>query len=157
VRVCAAPSDEENAEWCDKTDLDGTYTIRSLPADSYFVEFGAENGFFGHSVGEWWDHAESRQEAEPLTVEPPETLTGIDGALPWYFGQEPPGPEDPSTDGSGETESVLVWPPAASRSLPVVGGPPPRKCRKGFHRKLVKGKKRCVRKHLRHQHRRHRR
>jgi hypothetical protein len=30
-----------------------------------------------------------------------------------------------------------------------------RKCRKGFHRKLVKGKKRCVRKHPRH--RRHRR
>jgi hypothetical protein len=32
--------------------------------------------------------------------------------------------------------------------------PRPRKCKKGFHRKLVKGKKRCVRKHKKHQRRR---
>jgi hypothetical protein len=157
VRVCASPADEENAEWCDKTDLDGNYTIRSLPADTYFIEFGAENGPFGHTVGQWWDHAESREEAEPLTVETPETLTGIDGAVPSSLGQEPPGPEIPPRDDSGETAPVELRPPAQVQLLPLVGRTPLPKCHKGFHRKLVKGKKRCVRKHLRHQHRRHRR
>jgi hypothetical protein len=156
VRVCASPTDEENAEWCDKTDLEGNYAIRSLPAGSYFVEFGAENGFFGHSVGQWWDHASSAEDAATLTVEPPETVTGIDGALPWYFGQEPPGPEAPERSAPDETSAAPARPPVQILSLPVVGQTSHPKCRRGFHRKLVKGKKRCVRKHRRHSAGRHR-
>lgn len=153
ARVCASPADEENAEWCDRTDLDGNYTIRSLPADSYFVKFGAENGPFGPFVGQWWDHAEFQEDAKLITVEPPETVTGIDGTLPFWFGWEPPGSEPPRPVTGGEA-SPPPLPPLRVQTLPSIVSP---KCRKGFHRKLVKGKKRCVRKHHRHRHhRRHR-
>ncbi|HET7507930.1 MAG TPA: carboxypeptidase-like regulatory domain-containing protein [Solirubrobacterales bacterium] len=54
---------------------------------------------------------------------------------------------------AGEVKIVGV--DAYLAAPPVPAKPRLRKCRKGFHRKLVKGKKRCVRKH-RH-HRRHRR
>jgi hypothetical protein len=144
ARVCASPTEEENAEYCDATDLDGGYAIRSLPAGSYFVKFGAENGPFGPTVGQWWDHTESQEDAKSITVEPPETVTGIDGSLPWYFGQEPPGPEAPLLP-------LQATSPATRLKAPL------RPCRKGFHRKLVKSKRRCVRKHHRHRgHPRHR-
>jgi hypothetical protein len=147
VRVCAVKG-PESAEWCAKTDFEGDYAIRSLPADAYFVEFGAEYGPFGRTVGEWWEHAFSFDEADPIEIAPPETRTGIDGALPWYFEEERPQPET----GKEETEAS---PPPPVASAPTSPEPRLRKCKKGFHRKLVKGKKRCVRKHR--PHRSHRR
>lgn len=142
VRVCAVKA-PESAEWCDKTDLGGSYAIRSLPAAAYFVEFGVEDGPFGRTVGELWEHAFSFEDAERIEIAPPETRTGIDGALPWYFEEELPPPD------SGEEESEFL-PSTAAPSAPISPKSRLRKCKRGFHRKLVKGKKRCVRKHRPH-------
>jgi len=139
VRVCAVKA-PESGEWCDKTDFDGNYAIRSLPAAAYKVEFGVEFGPFGITAGEWWEHTFSFAEADPIEIAPPEDRTGIDGALPWYFEEERPQPETAEK----EDEGSALPPPAGAATGTK---PRHRKCRKGFHRKLVKGKKRCVRKH----------
>jgi hypothetical protein len=132
---------------CDVTDDSGNYAIRGLPAGTYIVSFGLEYApdFGGLLVrGEWWHGAPSREEAEPITIAPPETRGGIDGHLPDPFAPFEPDPELSSS------------PPPAASTLPLVIKAPPKNCKKGFHRKLVKGKKRCVRKQRRHRHRKHR-
>jgi hypothetical protein len=138
VFVCAY---EEPGEFqrCDWTGSAGNYGLRGLPAASYLVAFQPENYPFGILAHQWWQGASSMAEATSIAIAPPETRTGIDGQVrkPFY---PPP-----------ETEGGTVTPPP-----PIARKPRPRKCKKGFRRKLVKGKKRCVRKHKRPHHRRHR-
>lgn len=148
--VCAPPEstpDPEINQNCDWADSEGNYAIRGLPAGRYLVGFDV--GFdgplgAGPSAAQWWSEAATRAEATVLELTLPQSATGIDGkvTLPFY------GPYPSEGDGA----------PAAAASLPRV---PPRgpllRCRKGFHRRLVKGKRRCVRKHRHHgRHRRHR-
>ena len=131
---------------CDWTDDAGEYAIRGLPAGTYIVSFGLEFAPESGGVllrGEWWHGAPSREEAEPITIAPPETRSGIDGHLPDPFASPEPGLELSSS------------PPPAASTLPLVIKAPPKKCKQGSRRKFVKGKKRCVRKHRRH-HRHHR-
>jgi hypothetical protein len=143
-RVCIVQG-PESGEWCDKTDLDGNYAIRSLPAGTYLLEFGVDwLPLSGRVVSQYWQEAATEEDADPITIAPPQTLTGIDAQIVDRYEWTP------------EEEGDTTPPPAAS-TLPALNNPKPilRKCRKGFHRKLVKGKKRCVRKH--HPRRKHRR
>jgi hypothetical protein len=87
-------------------------------------------------VGQWWDGASSAADATPITIEPPETRTGVDGRLANRYPTPPP-----------EAPVVTVQP---QPNAPVA-----KKCRKGFRSRTVGGRTRCVRKHRRH--RRHRR
>jgi hypothetical protein len=122
---------------CDTTDSSGDYILRSLPASSYLVAFGLEYHPWGVGADQWWEGAATAAEADPLVITPPQAHTGINGwATSPFWPQELP-PESPAGPAS-----VSVAPPP-----PLELKPRPRKCRKGFHRKLVKGKKRCVRKH----------
>jgi hypothetical protein len=123
-------------EGCDHTDSNGEYAIRSLPAGTYLVAFEKEYLPFGMQVGQWWDGASSAADATPITIEPPETRTGVDGRLANRY--PTPTPEAPV---------VIVQP---QPNAPVA-----KKCRKGFRSRTVGGRTRCVRKHRRH--RRHRR
>ena len=134
----------EYTERCARTDSSGNYAIRSLPANTYAVVFSQDPDPYGEEnfVEQWWQGAPSAAEATPLTIAPPQTITGIDAQL-----------VDRSVD---ELEPPLQ--PAGQVPLllsPLMPKAPPRKCKKGFHRKLVKGKRRCVRKKSRHQRRRH--
>lgn len=126
----------EFVERCDQTDSSGQYAIRSLPADTYDVVFSQEPGGLGGDTftEQWWKGAASAAGATPLSVTPPQTISGIDAQLVDYAAEEPEAP-------------VGTTPPATTPK------PPLRKCKKGFHRKLVKGTRRCVRTH--HRHRRH--
>ncbi|HET7455367.1 MAG TPA: carboxypeptidase-like regulatory domain-containing protein [Solirubrobacterales bacterium] len=148
--VCAplasAGEDDFNTN-CNWTDASGNYAIRGLRAGTYVVGFDLEFGggpFGGLTVGQWWKEVATRSEATPLELTTPQTVTGIDGKASRPY--RPPA--------LPETEPAATPPPLAA---PLLRSPrlPAKKCRKGFHRKLVKGKKRCVRKH-RH-HRRHHR
>jgi hypothetical protein len=128
---------------CDWTDSNGEYAIRSLPAESFKVVFSQEGGGPTEDpwVEQWWNGAPSASAATPLAIEPPDTIPGIDAHLVNRFVEEPPA-------GGTSTDPGNTMPPPVVRQ-------PPRKCKKGFHRRLVKGKKRCVRKHRhRRQHRR---
>jgi len=139
--VCAEEPGFEGYEQagCDWTDDSGEYAIRGLPAGTYVVSFGLEYAPLTDYLmrGEWWQDATSIADADPIAIAPPETRTGIDAQLPDPYWLPDPDPEPGSVS------------PAPPASKPVVKLPP-RPCKKGFHRKLVKGKKRCVRKHRRH-------
>lgn len=139
--VCAPPQAAADADIdvnCDWTDADGNYAIRGLSAGTYQVGFDVDwaGPFGGLSAFEWWQGAATRTGATLLELTTPSTTTGIDGkaSRPYY---------PPST------------PPPAQSTPPLVLPRPLPKCRKGFHRKLVKGRKRCVRKHRRHRHHHH--
>lgn len=139
IEVCLwrpnGPASPEYVQNCTRTDGSGNYAIRSLPADTYDVVFSREGSAWTEdSFGEqWWKGVDSAAQAIPLTVAPPATISGIDAQLvdnaPVY-----PNLDNPGAGGNG---TVAPSPPAARKAS--------RKCKKGFHRKLVKGKKRCVR------------
>lgn len=129
VFVCANEADPGESQGCDLTDSNGEYAIRGLPAGTYLVAFELEYLPTGLFAGQWWQGAATMAAATPIEIVPPVTFTGIDGQLPPLFRSKP----DP-------IQVSFVPRPK----------PPPKKCRKGFHKKKVKGKKRCVRKHKRH-------
>jgi len=127
----------EYAGPCDWTDAAGNYAIRSLPASTYKVVFSQEpapefildDTFFE----QWWKGVSSVNEATPISLTPPQSATGIDAQLVNMI--QKPKPE-----------------PIQVSFVPRLNGlkPLPKKCKKGFHKKKVKGKVRCVRKHKRH-------
>jgi len=127
VFVCAyeaAPGERQGCAWTDAT---GNYAIRSIFAGTYLVAFQPEPLPTGLFADQWWQGAATMAEATPIPLVPPETRTGIDGQVRPFFRSTP-------------------------RPIQVsfVPRPKPKKCKKGFHKKKIKGKKRCVRKHKRH-------
>lgn len=144
IEVCAldpagTPLAEE-FEQCTFTDATGHYAIRSLRAGTFIVVFSREivldsDGFFP----QWYDGASSAAQATPITIAPPQTRTGVDARLlstldPWH-----------------RSPRVVV---SLVETTPVEPKPPI-KCKKGFRRKKVKGKARCVKAHKkRNRHRR---
>jgi len=136
--VCAEQEAPGEYQECDMTDAEGNYALIGLPAGSYLVAFELEYLPTGQFAGQWWQGAATAEEATPIVLVPPEARTGIDGVVDRAIWgppeKEPPAVTDP------------LPPPVATSSVQ----PRLKKCRKGFHRKLVKGKKRCVRKHQRH-------
>lgn len=133
VLVCAIEDDAwETQGGCAWTDSAGNYAMRSIPSGTYLISFGVEYAPFSdyQVAGQWWKGAATKAEATPITIHPPETLTGIDGQLAIWRPESKPEP----------IQVTLIPTPK----------PPPKKCRKGFHKKKVKGKVKCVRKHKRH-------
>lgn len=143
VFVCANEQDPGEYQGCDSTDAAGNYAIRSLPAGAYLVAFELEYLPTGLFAKQWWDGAATMAEADPIEIAPPESRTGIDGQATSPFWPQERIPE------------VQVVPPPPFVPPPAVKRPLPR-CKKGFHRRLVKGKRKCVRKHRPRQ-RRHQR
>ncbi len=129
--VCAEEQPPGEYQACDWTDSAGDYAIRSIPAGTYVVAFGLEYLPFGRTAGQWWQGASTRADATPIVIAPPETRAGIDGQLPAKY--QPPGPE-----------------PLKVTLLPGPPNPKPLHCKKGFHKKFVKGKRRCVKVHKKH-------
>ncbi len=144
VFVCANQQGPGEHQGCEMTDSAGDYTVGSLPAGTYLVAFELEYFPTGLWAKQWWNGAETMADADPIVLVPPEFRTGIDGqATSPYFPQEP------------TSEPKIMIPPPVTAPRPMAKRPFP-KCKKGFHRRLVKGKKRCVRKHQ-PRHRRHNR
>ncbi len=129
VKVCA----EESAgiaggRECVESGADGTYLIEHLSPTDYKVEFDPE----GDLLVQFWNRKPGWNDADEVAVGPEATVSGIDAYL--------------------EIESLappLSIPPSLTTSspTPAITKPLPR-CKKGFHRRWVKGKRRCVRKHI---------
>jgi hypothetical protein len=134
VKVCAWEAEIDGTGRCADSAADGTYSLDRLRNSHYKVEFSPPPE--GNLVTQFWNRKAGWNSAEEILVSGEATITGVDA----YLGAKSP----PLT---------LALPLATPSSVP--GRAPLSKCRKGFHRKLVKGKKRCVRKHRRHL-RRHR-
>jgi hypothetical protein len=117
----------EYAGPCDRTDATGSYAIRSLPGSTYKVVFSQEGSAFSDTFFEqWWNGVPSVAEATPIALAPPDTAIGIDARL-----------------------TSMIQPRVEPIQVTFVPKSPPKRCKKGFHKKWVKGKKRCVRKHNR--------
>lgn len=75
--VHVTASDASGDEHSARTDPQGRYAVRALPADDYIVRFdGTED-----VVGEWWDDAQSEGDATALTVAADAEITGISPQL----------------------------------------------------------------------------
>lgn len=144
ISACALDAELELVEGCALSDADGRYEIGELFPWEYVVSFSVspapgigEDGF----RRQYYDEKETFAEANAIDAFVPGLYQDIDARLipgPEVFPAPPAPPTIPSEPAS---------PPASSSSPPPVTSPPPhpRRCRKGFRKKLVKGTKRCVR------------
>jgi len=131
IGVCAV--ELHGYETCTPVVHEGEYAISGLWPGEYTVEF---KSYFGKLVTQYWDHVSSIEEAQALSLEMGETVMGIDADME-------PVPKPP-------------FPLPSVAPLPAQPVSAPRKrrhCRRGFHKRRVAGKIRCVPKH---KHRKHR-
>lgn len=141
IEVCALFFEEVLETWlpsrCGVTSTTGSYRLFGLWADSYRVSFSFElKEIFGEPFGneddgyltQFYDHQPTLASASPLGLNPPEVRTGIDAHLQLAH----PGP--------------LPQPPVISPAFikPKPRHRPPKRCRPGFRKKKVMGKRRCV-------------
>lgn len=143
IRVCAQDPASEAEVRCVVSRSDGRYEIFGLPRGQYVVGFSVarpgvpagEDAF----VRQYYEDKATFAAADRIDASGPGVFQDIDAHLtrgPEVF------PAAPSA-------------PVAARPVEAPA-PPPKRCRKGFRKKLVKGAKRCVRvKKHRKQGRRH--
>ena len=148
IRVCSIDATINKLTVCTWTNEKGNYGIRSLPAGTYKVVFSPEmwEWFPGEAFpGEeddgfptqFWSSQSTLAAANVLSLSSGSDTGGIDARLGAPLTATPPTIVPPRTN-----------PPVRKR----------KKCRRGFRKKKVKGKVRCVkvRKHKRHKQRQHR-
>ncbi len=130
------------------TDAAGHYTFRALPEGEYIVRFSPANGIFGSSSDgyseQYYKGSETLAGATVLhaVTGSANALTGIDGEVVNLFPPHEPEPVKVS----------FVPTPTVSPT------PQPLTCKKGFQKKKLKGKMRCLKRHKhhrRHAHHRH--
>jgi hypothetical protein len=149
IAVCAidAPSSEP---WeCNWTDENGDYELRGLSKGQYKVVFSIDfEEWYEEDFGEeeddgypteFWNEQTTLAAANTINLATSQTVTGIDA----HLGSPPPPPPP-----------LMTPPPAAPITSPTVK-PRAKHCRKGFKRKKVKGKVRCVKRKKHHRHRHH--
>jgi hypothetical protein len=149
VPVCALDATTEKIATCLYSKEDGTYSLAGLPFGSYVVSFAVDrtveeivlhpDGY----VRQYYDGKPTFAEADPVGGSEPQVITGLDALLvkgPEVFPSPPPG------QSPGPPPAVL--PLVTPLPPPLQAKPPvrPRKCKKGFRKKKVKGRYRCVRK-----------
>jgi hypothetical protein len=148
VEVCIMEATETWPLGCLKTPTSGGYRFTGLWNASFKVVFSPEASELeeGQELGiapdafptQWWNGQATFAAATPIAITPPAVVGGIDGSLG-------PGP--------------VVTPPAATPSSPpataIVKPKPKLKCKRGFVKKKVKGKARCVKRHKAKRHHKH--
>lgn len=132
VLVCAWSAETEEPIECAESRDDGGYSIEGLPSDEYKVEFWP----FDESLPvQFWDHKATWGEANLLSLTAGSVATDVDADL-----------------GPGPPPAPVVKPPVVIPP-PVASKPKPKRCKKGFRKKRVHGKVRCVKKKRAHRHR----
>lgn len=142
VEVCVKEVDTGYPA-CDLTDDFGKYTVRGLPAGTYTVWFDP-SGSGRNLLAEYFDDAASEATATPVTV--------AAGGVGFADAALAAGPVEP------EPEVVLppsLAPPPLNLGTANTAAPRERRlhCRKGFRKRRVKGKVRCVKVHRKRHHR----
>jgi len=123
-------------EPCVLTDSAGHYAIRSLRQGIYDVVFSHDQPLAPNDLffEQWYDGVPTLAQATPIAIAPPEARSGVDARLTHYPVDPPRGPD-----------------PVKVSLLPILNAKPkPLHCRKGFQKRRVKGKARCVRKQRKH-------
>lgn len=137
--VCSIDSPSGELLTCSWTKADGSYSLPFLPGDQYKVVFSI-------NFGEWFGEPASEDDGFPTQFWNNQTTLAAANVIPLAAGQSVPGIN--AKLGNAAT------PPVITPVTPVVHHRRKR-CRKGYVRKKVKGKVRCVKRHKHHHHRHH--
>jgi hypothetical protein len=139
IRVCSIDALSGGLLTCSWTNSNGSYAMRHLTEGVYKVVFSVDLGeWFGvedfhENDGfptEFWDNKTTLAAANLIPLASGGAAQGIDARL---------------------GGAAVVLPPAVAPA-PAVATPRikrPRKCRRGFRKKMVRGKRRCIRIHRR--------
>jgi hypothetical protein len=147
VRVCLSEAEFLEPLICLTTPASGGYGFIGLWSDRYKVVFSAGANEFPDPTPivdsfptQWWKGASSFVTASPIAITPPTVLNGIDAAL-------------------GPPAAAPITPKPLTPTAPVTPVKKivkkPLKCRKGFAKRKVRGKQKCVRLHKAAKHKRH--
>lgn len=152
IAVCSIDANTGELWTCTGSEPSGNYALPFLSKGQYkvvfsidFEEWFGEEWFEEEDDGfptEFWNNQTTLAAANVISLSTGQSVGGIDAAL----GAPPVVPP-------GTPTAPVVTPPATVSPPPAT--PRKRKCRKGFRRKLVKGRRRCV-KVRKHRHRKHR-
>ncbi|HEX6780835.1 MAG TPA: carboxypeptidase regulatory-like domain-containing protein [Solirubrobacterales bacterium] len=162
VEACAYEVGGEGEIYaCASSNAHGEYAIARLPSGSYKVRFSAffsEPGEIPFEEGEepdlqeefttqYYSGKKSLATALPVAVTAGGTTAGIDAHMfkPGMIVDEPPDEGEGNGDGGSSSPPPVI--PAPVVTPPPAAKPRPHKCRKGFRKKKVHGKTRCVKKH----------
>ncbi|HEY2054693.1 MAG TPA: carboxypeptidase-like regulatory domain-containing protein [Solirubrobacterales bacterium] len=137
VEVCITEAEFDWPMGCLKTPSSGRYSFLGIwngafkivfsPVASDFEEEGAGRKFISDSwPTQWWNGQTTFAAATPIGVNDGATVSGVDGSL-----------------GPGPVVLPPPLPPAPPATV-VVKKPKPPDCKRGFAKKKVKGKARCV-------------
>lgn len=136
VPVCALDAFEAELASCDYTNAAGSYALSRLSSNNYKVvfslpEYGEEGEEFddGYTT-QFFNSKPTFVAADPLALIAPNTVSGVNARLLRI----------------GEVPTPPASPPGAA-AAPIKKVPISKKCRKGFKKKKVKGKQRCVKIH----------
>jgi hypothetical protein len=126
VQVCVTTASSQATLGCLRTPASGAYRFMRIWPGSFKVVFSPEpSGLTGPDsfFTQWWGGQPTFETATPIAIIPPQIVTGIDASLT--------APESPTTTPS----------PAPVVTKPVL------KCKRGFVKRKVHGKQRCVKRH----------
>jgi hypothetical protein len=150
VEVCAWGLREESYG-CAYPEVDGSYSIPELPPDEYEIEFAPLDSAWEI---QFWDHTADWEDATLLPLASGSTAVGINADLvlaPQPQAELPLIPPAVQSPQPAALDSPLIAPSLSALSLSPQVIP---RCQKGFRKKSVDGKPRCVRKGKRAHHRR---
>jgi Carboxypeptidase regulatory-like domain len=146
VRVCLWRVWEDSKWACGRSNATGSYRFNRLPPLSYKVGLSSDYGLFPNGADpeddgyleQFWNNKPSRTSADVLALATGAQVSGVDAHL---ISSAPVSPA---------LQAPVLRPPIHHRK--------PLRCKRGFRKKRLKGKVRCVKVHKRrhHRHGRHR-
>jgi len=156
ISVCILAVGSSGPERCAYSGPNGAYELAAVVSGSYQVAFSPEFAEFAKGeftlpeedgwLTQYFGGSPDRAGATVLALSAPELRTGVDAALATARAAAPPAEPPPAPSVAIALPTVLPGPVAR----------PPKKCRKGFRKRRVEGRVRCVkvrREHDRHKHR----
>lgn len=128
VQVCVTMASSPAPLTCLRTPSSGAYRFTRVWPGSFKVVFSPEPTGTEDPDSyptEWWTGQSSFEAATPIEITPPQIVSGIDASLTAPAAAAAPAPADPA--------------PVAKKPL--------LKCKRGFVKRKVRGKQRCVKRH----------
>jgi len=144
VRVCLVEAEVAESLGCLTSPPSGGYRFFGLRDEAYKIVFSAEadeiedpKPIVDAYPTEWWNGQPTFAAATPIPITPPGTVGNIDGSL-----GPPPAIVVPTAPAAPTAPRAPVSKQPTKKQEPTAV-----KCRKGFVKRKVRGKAKCVRRH----------